>query len=45
MTPAQARKLRIDVLRMLLHPASDFAELVEGLQAHEIRPFIDETAL
>jgi hypothetical protein len=42
MTPEQQREIRLGVLRVLLHPASDFAELVEGLQAHEIRPFIDE---
>jgi hypothetical protein len=42
MSPEQKRKLRIAVLRVLLHPAGDFAELLEGLPAHEIRACIDE---
>jgi hypothetical protein len=42
MTPEQQREIRLGVLRVLLHPASDFAELLEGLPAHEIRACIDE---
>lgn len=42
MTPAQERAIRLGILRILLHPASNLADLLEEIPVYEIRACIIE---